>query len=261
MLHTYFIADNITAFSTTRAGGVSCGTYASFNANHYCGDNPVHVAQNRRMLCEELGILEKHLIVPHQTHHTRIQNITQEFLELPDSERQQLLEDTDAVVTALPKVCVCVSTADCIPVFLYDRQNKVVAAIHAGWRGTCARIVEHTLDYLIEAFGTRPCDVKAVIGPGIGQDAFEVGDEVYRAFEKEGFSMDEIARLYPAREVPFKWHIDLWKCNQMQLLDKGVISQNIQIAGICTYSQSDKFFSARRLGIRSGRILNGIMMK
>jgi copper oxidase (laccase) domain-containing protein len=97
-----------------------------------------------------------------------------------------------------------------------------------------------------------------VIGPGISLESFEVGDEVYEAFRKEGFPMERIACRFPAAEGE-KWHIDLWECNRQQLLSLGVPEAQIQVAGVCTYKNPDQFFSARRLGIRSGRILSGIM--
>ena len=95
----------------------------------------------------------------------------------------------------------------------------------------------------------------AVVGPGISLESFEVGDEVYDEFGREGFPMEEIARRYGE-----KWHIDLWKANTLQLEGEGVRSENIEVAGICTYKNYDRFFSARRLSINSGRILTGIMM-
>jgi copper oxidase (laccase) domain-containing protein len=104
-----------------------------------------------------------------------------------------------------------------------------------------------------ERCATRPSDLQAVIGPGIGVDAFEVGNEVYQAFCDAGFPMAQTA----IRKT--KWHIDLWKANEWLLRRAGV--GNITTAGICTYHQQDEFFSARRLGIRSGRILNGIFIK
>ena len=92
-------------------------------------------------------------------------------------------------------------------------------------------------------------------------DAFEVGNEVYEAFDTAGFPMNEIARRYPTPEGGEKWHIDLWKTNSLQLQQCGVAKENIHIAGICTYKNCSDFFSARRLGIKSGRIFNGIMLK
>ncbi|MBR5612544.1 MAG: laccase domain-containing protein, partial [Bacteroidaceae bacterium] len=131
---------------------------------------------------------------------------------------------------------------------------QVVAAIHAGWRGTVGRIVEKTIEVMKMQYGTKGEKIVACIGPSISLDAFEVGDEVYTAFAEAGFDMNRIARKYE------KWHLDLWEANHLQLLSQGVKEENIEVAGICTYNHCDDFFSARRLGIKSGRILSGIMM-
>ena len=246
---------DIFSFSTTRHGGYSNGQYSSFNCNHYCGDCPENVERNRKLLAEIMPSRPKLLVVPHQIHSTEIRIIDDVFLHADEAVRRDLLEGVDAVMTNLPGVCVCVSTADCIPVLCYDVRNKAVAAIHAGWRGTVARIVEKALEQMNSAYGTQMQDVVAAIGPGISLQSFEVGDEVYRAFRDAGFDMYIIARRYS------KWHINLWEANRLQLVSAGVNPDNIEVSGICTYMQNDDFFSARRLGINSGRIISGIMLK
>lgn len=255
----YDLGEHVRAFSTTRQGGVSVGAYASFNANLYCGDDVQHVQQNREILCQFLGLPFSHLLMPHQTHHDKVCKIDESFLSLSQSEREQRLEGIDALMTDLPDVCVSVSTADCIPVLLYDDVHHAVAAVHAGWRGTVSSIVRKTVERMEEVYHTDVNDVKAVIGPGISLDAFEVGDEVYDAFQSAGFPMLQIAKRYVLSEEKTKWHIDLWEANRWELLQSGVPFSHIHLSGICTYSHNDRFFSARRAGIHSGRILNGIM--
>ena len=171
-----------------------------------------------------------------------------------DDEVLDNLEEVDALVTHLPGFCICVSTADCIPVLLYDKEKQVVAAVHAGWRGTVGRIVENTLQVMKKVYNSDGKDIIACIGPGISLDSFEVGDEVYQAFEDAGFDMPRISRKEN------KWHIDLWEANRLQLLECGVCEENIEVAGVCTFQSYDMFFSARRMGIHSGRILSGIML-
>ena len=255
----YDLGEHVRAFSTTRQGGVSVGAYASCNVNLYCGDDVQHVQQNRELLCQFLGLPFSHLLMPHQTHHDKICKIDESFFSLSQSEREQRLEGIDALMTDLPDVCVSVSTADCIPVLLYDDVHHAVAAVHAGWRGTVSSIVRKTVERMKEVYHTDVNDVKAVIGPGISLDAFEVGDEVYDAFQSAGFPMLQIAKRYVLSEEKTKWHIDLWEANRWELLQSGVPFLHIHLSGICTYSHNDRFFSARRAGIHSGRILNGIM--
>lgn len=134
-LHLYDLAPAVTAFSTTRRGGESEGRYASFNVNAYCGDLPDHVKANRLQLCKHLAIDVDHLIIPHQTHQTNVRIIDEAFFSLTEDQRQDQLEGIDAVLTHLPDTCIGVSTADCIPILLYDARHHVAAAIHAGCVG------------------------------------------------------------------------------------------------------------------------------
>lgn len=251
----YQIASGIMAFSTTRHGGCSEGHYAAFNINRYCGDSANHVDSNRTALCHQLHIDADHLIVPHQVHATEVCCIDNRYFTLPLDERQRMTEGVDAVMTDVRGVCVGVSTADCIPVLLYDEVHHAVCAVHAGWRGTVARIVVKAVEAMHQSYATRPEDLVAVIGPGISREHFEVGDEVYQQFAEAGFDMA------PISEHRDKWHIDLPECNRLQLTGMGVDPNHVHLSGICTYAQSADFFSARRLGIDSGRIYNGIMIE
>lgn len=244
----------VRAFSSTRKGGVSEGRYGEFNINPYCGDAPDAVMMNRKALCAELQIDDAHLLMAHQVHGTEARIIAEEFFSLSPSTRQQLLEGVDALITAIPHVCIGVSTADCIPVLLYDEEHHVAAAVHAGWRGTVARVVQKTIAAMQSSFQTKPAHLHACIAPGISLRHFEVGDEVYQAFAQAGFNMPAISQQMD------KWHINLPECNRLQLLEAGVSDDRILSTGICTYEQVDAYFSARRLGIQSGRIYNGIIL-
>lgn len=130
-------------------------------------------------------------------------------------------------------------------------------------RGTVARIAQVAVSAMMSAYGTKASELKAVIGPGIGPDSFEVGDEVWQAFADAHFPMSQMSRRYPPMQGsgPEKWHIDLWICNRLQLTESGVLPENIQLAGIDTWQRADEFFSARRLGIHSGRIYTGIVLR
>ena len=261
-LHFYDLGSDVVAFSSTRRGGCSEGNYAEWNINRYCGDRDEAIRENRQTLCELLGISDDRLLMPHQVHLTKTAKIDDVFFALPAEERQQRLEGVDAIMTSLPDVCIGVSTADCIPILLYDKVNRAVCAIHAGWRGTVSRIAEKAVKDMCEAYGSKPSDLIAQIGPGISLDSFEVGDEVYEAFSKAGFDMSAISRKYPAKVLHTeKWHIDLPVCNRLQLIAAGIAEENVSVADICTFKQHDTFFSARRLGISSGRIFTAILLR
>ena len=258
-LHLYPMPkEGVTAFSTTRHGGRGSGAYGTFNCTPYTGDEPSVVRTNQELLCKLVGVTAERLIIPYQTHSCNVMIIDESFMQLSGDARQAMLQEKDAIITSIPNVCLCVSTADCVPVLLYDSEREVVAAVHAGWRGTVGRIVAHTLQVMREQYGTQAADVHAIIGPCISLKAFEVGIEVYDAFEQAGFDMPQIAHWYPEKE---KYHIDLPAANRLQLLVEEVPLAQIHDSAICTYTQHEDFFSARRLGIRSGRILNGIVIK
>jgi hypothetical protein len=237
----------VTAFSTTRQGGCSTGNYAAFNINGYCGDDIVHIAANKVALCSLLGIECEHLVMPHQVHDCVVRRI--------DGPQQETLEGVDAVMTNVSQLCIGVSTADCIPILLFDPVHRAVSAVHAGWRGTVLRIVEKAVEAMQESYDTEAADLQAVVGPGISLNSFEVGDEVYDQFQAAGFEMEAISR----RDE--KWHINLPECNRLQLVESGVLPSHIQMTNICTFQACDRFFSARRLGIQSGRIFTGILLK
>lgn len=252
----YSLHDDVVAFSTTRHGGCSVGNYSSFNINGYCGDADEAVVSNRQALCERLGIENNRLVLPHQTHQTEVRQIAEDFFVLPEHIKEMLLEGVDAVMTDITGACIGVSTADCVPIIIYDQEHHAACVVHAGWRGTVARIAENAIKQMALAYKSRPDALRAVIGPSISLEMFEVGDEVYKQFAEAGFHMPDISR-----HINGKWHIDLWQCNKLQLEKCGLMPENIIVSGICTFTQYEDYFSARRLGIESGRIYTGIVLK
>ncbi|MCF2604685.1 peptidoglycan editing factor PgeF [Parabacteroides distasonis] len=246
----------ISHFFTTRQGGVSRGmAFGSMNPGLYTADDPEAVRRNLAILAERIGLPVTRIVMPHQTHEDRLLTIDADFLAKPMAEQRQLLEGMDGLMTAEPQLCVAVSTADCVPLLLYAPDQAVVAAVHAGWRGTVKGIAQKAVRQLQSEFGCDPTLVRAAIGPSISQAAFEVGEEVVEAFASAGMPLYRLMRRDPNNG---KAHIDLWGANRWQLMEAGVEATHIEIAGICTYSQWERFFSARRLGVQSGRIVSGI---
>lgn len=224
----YDMGEGITAFTTDRT-----------------------IGRDPQILCPLLGV--ERFARPHQTHTDKVVRIDDSFFSLPKTEQKMQLEGVDAVTSNVTGACIGISTADCIPVLVYDAEHHAAAAIHAGWRGTVARIVKKTMEHMHQQYGTDVDKCYAAIGPGISLKAFEVGDEVYQAFASEGFCMSAIAQRYE------KWHIDLKECNRLQLVEAGVPSQNIQVSSICTLSDT-AYFSARREGAKCGRLLTGFVL-
>lgn len=192
------------------------------------------------------------LALPRQTHTAHVEWV-REACRLPE---------TDAVITDVPGLCVAVKTADCIPVLLWDEDRRIVAAVHAGWKGTVQNIVGNTIRAMYADMHQEHEALHAVIGPGISLQSFEVGDEVYERFRQAGFPMERIARRFPCKAsapgcLPDKWHIDLWEANRWLLEQNGV--RHIHTDGTDTFT-SAAYYSARREGIGTGRNYNGIMI-
>lgn len=210
----------------------------------------------------------KNGLYPHQTHTDNVFHITEDFLALSDEERKNRLEGIDAVISNVPDVIMGISTADCIPVLVYDPEHHAAAAIHAGWKGTVKRIVEKSLVKMQETFGANPAKCMAAIGPGISLESFEVGDEVGETFINEGFDIEKVSVRLPKMNVSQptdekRLHLDLKEINRGQLLSLGVLAENIEVSPIDTYTD-ERFFSARREqkgDVKCGRILSGFVIR
>ena len=172
------------------------------------------------------------------------------------------LEGYDAFVTNLPGVALGARTADCVPVLLYDPVHRAVAAVHAGWKGTVLHISQLAIEVMIRQYGCNPSGMRAVIGPAIGPDSFQVGEEVVAKFREAEFPIEEIWSFQgPGDGSPMSGghHIDLFKANRWLLEEAGVPHGNIQVHSIDTYTDTS-FFSARREGTACGRNINSIKL-
>jgi hypothetical protein len=182
----------------------------------------------------------------------------------------------DGLMTDQPGILLGVQTADCIPVLVADRKRRAVAAFHAGWRGTVKRIVETGVGRMRLEFGSRPEDLIAAIGPGIGVCCYAVGEEMLSEFEsqfaygrelfREVYSVDAVRTKYPmlflTQRAPGhspigpSTHLNLVEANRRQLLDAGLKPGSIRITGGCTNCHTDLFFSHRASKGRAGRMMS-----
>lgn len=225
------------------------------------------IGRDAEALFRALGLpemdAEKDFARPHQTHTDRVLQVRKSFFSLSQSDRETMMEGIDAVVSDVRNVCLGVSTADCIPVLVYDAEHHAAAAIHAGWRGTVQRIVEKALCAMHSAYGTIPSQCSAAIGPGISQESFEVGWEVHQQFVDAGFAMDDVTVVMPSRDGKGeKPHLDLKEINRRQLLASGLLPADILVSDIDTYTDT-RFFSARREqkgNVKCGRIFSGFVL-
>lgn len=193
------------------------------------------------------AVLPYPVIQGHQVHGCRVAVVDRAGMT------REELEGYDAFVTHLPDVAIGVRTADCIPVLLYEAEARVVAAIHAGWRGTALHISRKAIEQMAHKYGCKPARLRAVIGPGIGPESFQVGEEVVERFREADFPIDRIVSF---RGRPY---IDLFQANRWLLEEAGVPAARIHVTGIDTYTDAS-FFSARREGVQCGRIINAIKL-
>lgn len=242
-----FITPDIATFISGRGKAVADDPYSSFNTCHYTGDTPKHVKECRELLCNFLSITAERLIIPRQTHSVNVAIIKQ----IPVSDTE--IENVDAIVTALPDVAISVNTADCVPILFADPTTGIIAATHSGWKGTVGNIAVRTIETM-GSLGAKPENIIAIIGPCICGECFEVGNEVVQQFQDTGLSDNNII----LQRIP-RNHIDLRQAVNTSLLKAGLRPQNITISRHCTRCEHINFFSARRLGIESGRTLSLII--
>ncbi len=200
------------------------------------------------------SVLPYPVIQGHQVHGTEVAIISR-----PGITREEL-EGYDAFITDLPGVAIGVRTADCVPILLYAPRNRIIAAIHSGWKGTVQKVAAKTIGILETRFKTAPEDLLAVIGPSIGPESFQVGEEVVTYFKDAGFPLSRIWSFHGTGDgspMSGGHHIDLWQANRWILQECGLRDENIRNPEIDTYTDPS-FYSARREGIACGRNINAI---
>ena len=241
----------INGFST-RLGGASKGRFATMNFSYSRKDDPADVLENFTRMADALGVERDRMVVSYQTHTTNVRRVTRED-EGKGVIRERDYRDVDGLITDVPGITLVTFYADCVPLYLVDQVHHAIGLSHSGWRGTVRRMGQVTMDAMKEAFGTRPEDVTACIGPSICRDCFEVGEEVAEAFA-DAFDPKYRDALYRANEKPGKYQLDLWKANEIIFQEAGVPKEQIHTTNICTMCNSDYLFSHRRVGEERGNL-------
>lgn len=222
---------------TTRLGGVSQGIFDSLNLGVHRGDDPANVAENYRRLGLALSFDPRQAVLAHQVHGDRVRAVTAADCRGLD---HRAYPECDALVTNTAGVALVVFTADCTPILLYDPVTGAVGAAHAGWRGTAADIAGKTVKAMEEAFGCRPEDIRAAIGPNIGHCCFQTDVDVPFALA-QCYGKDAVkAFIRPAGD---KYYVNLKGINALSLSQAGV--KHIELSGSCTVCQSSRFWSHR----------------
>jgi YfiH family protein len=226
------------AFST-KIGAARQAPYY-FNLSHCVGDDEIIVEENRKLLFDTLGLGLENVAIQKQVHGSAISYVAE----------GGFCGDSDAMISDKPGLGLAISTADCTSIFLYDKKNKVIAAVHSGWRGTQQGILLKTLQRLRDNFNSLPENIIAYLGPSISQKNYEVGPEVADQFESK--------YLIPKEN---KFLLNVAGKNYDMLLNFGLNRENVQISNYCSYAMDEFLHSYRRDGNYSGRAYGIIALK
>jgi len=233
--------ENVVAFTSNKQ------TFDTRNPK-FTGDSSEIYENNRALLAEKLMIKPEQLVFPRQTH----TNCVAEISDIPANE----IKETDALVSNKTGICLCVQTADCVPILLFDPVNNVIAAVHAGWRGTVKKIAEIAVQKMVQKYNSNPKNIVAAIGPSISPEIYEVGNEVVKEVRNSIPNADIL--LHKSNSGNF--HLNLWEANRQILLQNGLAKKNIEVLGECSFTETSKYFSARKEGVETGRMVSGIML-
>lgn len=242
---------------TTRLGGVSEGIYSTLNFSFTRGDNPDAVLENYRRVAETFGKTVNDFVCTDQTHTTNVLQVGKEACGYGVT-KERPYTDVDGLITNEPGVILSTFYADCVPLYFVDPVHKAIGLSHSGWRGTVGRMGLKTLEAMAEAYGTKPEDVYAAVGPSICQDCYEISEDVaehfYQEFQGHG---DEIL----IKKGNGKYQLDLWKTNEIVLLEAGIKKEHLAVTNVCTCCNSEVLFSHRASHGKRGNLAAFLMLK
>lgn len=238
-------------FFSTRFGGVSEGIYATMNFSYTRGDKKEAVDENYKRAASILKCRMDDFVCSDQTHTTNVRLVTKADAG-KGVVRPKDYTDVDGLITNEPGIVLATFYADCVPLFLVDTRHKAIGLSHSGWRGTAGRMGEWTLKAMKDAYGTRPEDVTAAIGPSICQSCYEVSGDVAQQFIEE-FGRERQKDILTAKKEG-KYQLNLWKANEYVFLDAGVCAERIQVTDICTCCNPEYLFSHRASSGKRGNL-------
>ena len=239
---------------TTRYGGASSGIFSTMNLSFTRGDDREAVETNYRRVSEALDVPYGNFVFTDQTHTANVRKVT------ADDCGKGLIcerdyEEVDGLITDERGPVLSAFFADCVPLFFVDPVHRAIGLSHSGWRGTVKRMGEVTAAAMHREYGTLPDDLICAIGPSICQDCYEVGEEVADEFRKafKGWE-DAILRESALKDGEKKYRLDLWKANEIVLLEAGVRREHLAVTNICTCCNPDALFSHRATGGKRGNM-------
>lgn len=249
--------DMIHGFST-RKGGVSQGYLGAMNLSFTRGDDWENVLENHRRFAQTLGYDEKKLVFSNQVHHTAFHKVTKEDCGKGIVRESDILE-IDGLVTNEPGVPMITFYADCVPLFFYDPQHKVIAMAHSGWRGTVEKIGGKMVAYMHEEYGCDPDNIVCAIGPSICQKCYEVSEDVAQHFTDVFGDAYGETLLY--RKENGKYQLNLQKACEITLLASGIRKEHLDVTDLCTCCNPDWLFSHRASNGKRGNLAAVMMLK
>ncbi|MCR4587727.1 MAG: peptidoglycan editing factor PgeF [Lachnospiraceae bacterium] len=231
---------------TTRLGGVSEGIFGDMNFSILRGDTPEHVHENYGRVAATLHIEPSHLVASYQTHTKVVRDVDEASWGMGVT-RDRDYVDVDGLITATPDTGLVIFYADCVPILFADPVKRVIAACHAGWRGTAMGIPGEVLHKMTQEYGCNIQNIHAGIGPSISGREYEVGQDVIDAF-----AMDYPGDVEALKEMGVihakgngKFLLDLWGANARLLLNAGILPEHLEITDICTFENPELLFSHR----------------
>ena len=237
---------------STRLGGVSEGGYSSMNLSLSRGDSPEAVEENTKRIARAIGVEKEKMVYTQQTHTTNVAVVS-------GKDAGSTLKETDGLVTNSPGICLVTFYADCVPLYFVDPVRRAIGLSHSGWRGTVGKMAAATVEKMKKCFGTRPEDIIAAVGPSICQDCYEVSEDVTSRF-KEAFREEDWKDLFYKKENG-KFQLDLWKANEINLREAGVLPEHIAVTNVCTCCNPKILFSHRVQGWNRGNLCAFLALK
>ncbi|OAS13627.1 peptidoglycan editing factor PgeF [Paenibacillus oryzisoli] len=254
----------ITAGFSTRKGGVSEAPYSTLNLGLHVNDNPVDVVRNRERVAEAVGQPFTSFTYAEQVHGKDIAIVSLDEQGRGRDSRETALQAKDGFITKEKDIVLCAQFADCVPLFFYDPIQRVVALAHAGWKGTVLNISMATISLMTHTFGSRPSDIRAAIGPSIGICCYEVdqtvASRVRLVFEESQLSTEDQEAIIKDNGNE-KYMLNLQLLNQKLIEQAGILSSHIEVTQLCTSCRTDLFFSHRKEGGSTGRMIAWIGLR
>lgn len=235
---------------STRLGGVSASPYNTLNLALSTSDRPESVIENRRRVCDAVGVNLESLTIGQLVQGTHIAVVDDELRGRGSLERATSLQGTDGLLTNLPDTPLAVLVADCTVVSYYDPRKQVIALAHAGWRGTAGLIASKMITKMREVYGCQPEDILVGIGPNMGKDSFQVREDVLQVFHT---TFGDLAEVFFTPQSDGSFLLNLNAALLTQLIASGIQPDHIEVSGIDTYQRTDVFFSHRAEKGKTGR--------